>query len=86
MDLQNKPKRTGITNYGAAYEIVEQIGVLATNRNGISLELNRISFNGRPSMLDIRRWAYDDEGNRTMKGGIALRDVEVEALKKILWG
>ncbi len=81
-----KGKRIGTTPYGTAYEILEQIGVLDANRNGISLELNRISFDGRKPVLDIRRWSYDKEGNRTMRGGISLRDAEVEALKKILWG
>ena len=81
-----KGKRIGTTPYGATYEILEQIGVLDANRNGISLELNRISFDGRKPVIDIRRWSCDKEGNRTMRGGISLRDAEVEALKKILWG
>ena len=81
-----KRKRTGLTISGATYEIVEQIGVLDANRKGISLEVNRISYNGKYPVLDIRRWSYDDEGNRIMKTGISLKDSEVEALKKILWG
>lgn len=79
-------KMTGKTKTGADYEIVEQVGVLNESKNGISLELNRISYNGKAPVWDIRRWGYDAEGNRVMRAGISLYDSEVEALKKILWG
>lgn len=81
----DRQKRTGKTKSGVPYEIIEQIALL-NNWNGLSLELNRISYDGKKPVLDIRRWAYDKDGNREARAGISLNEYEEEGLKKILWG
>lgn len=39
------------------FEKVEQIAVLAKNSKGWTTELNRVSYNGRPPVLDLRSWS-----------------------------
>ncbi|EJH4942829.1 hypothetical protein NEB07_001105 [Listeria monocytogenes] len=63
------------------YEIIEEIGVLSENARGWRKELNKVSWNGRPSKYDIRDWSEDHE---KMGKGITLTDEEAEALKKLL--
>ncbi|ALU81737.1 hypothetical protein I0M66_002739 [Listeria monocytogenes] len=63
------------------YEIIEEIGVLSENARGWRKELNKVSWNGRPSKYDIRDWSEDHE---KMGKGITLTDEEAEVLKKLL--
>lgn len=67
---------------GAAfqYEIVEHIATLSES-NGITKELNRISYNGAPAKWDLRSWMQ--EGRKMLKG-LTLTDEEAEALKDAL--
>lgn len=40
-----------------SYSIEKQLGVLSTSKSGWTVELNLISWNGRPAKYDIRSWA-----------------------------
>ena len=61
-------------------EIEEQIAVL-NSRGKYTLELNIVSFNGRPANYDIRRWGLNAAGERYPARGISLTSDELQALK-----
>ena len=66
------------------YKITERIAVLSRSANGDkTLELNRISYNGRAAKLDLRRWEHSG-GEDAMRKGITLTDEEAAALKAAL--
>lgn len=58
------------------YEIVEPIAVLG-KANDRTIEVNMVSWNGRPAKVDIRRWSED---HTFMGKGIALTEDEAKAL------
>ena len=60
-----------------SFEIVEEIGVLATYSTGWAKELNLVSWNGGPARYDIRDW--DPRHNR-MSRGITLQEKEMRTL------
>ena len=63
------------------YKITERIAVLSQSANGEkTLELNRISYNGRAAKLDLRRWDRSGGQERMLKG-ITLSDEEADELK-----
>lgn len=63
------------------YKITEHIAVLSQSANGEkTLELNRISYNGRAAKLDLRRWDRSG-GQEKMLKGITLSDEEADELK-----
>lgn len=64
------------------YEIVEPIAVLG-RANDRTIEVNMVSWNGRPAKVDIRRWSED---HTFMGKGIALTDEEAKALYMALKG
>lgn len=66
------------------YEIVEHIATLSDS-NGISKELNRVSYNGAEPKFDLRTWKRDAEGEKLLKG-LTLTNTEVQALKEALHG
>jgi hypothetical protein len=57
------------------FEVTERIATLSQGNGGYTTELNRVTFNGNPAKLDLRKWR--DE--QPMKG-IALTDEEARAL------
>lgn len=64
------------------YEVVEQIGVLSTNKKtGMNKELNFVSWANREPKFDIREWS-DDHTN--MSKGITFTKEEIIALRDIL--
>ena len=68
------------------YKITERIAVLSRSANGEkTLELNRISYNGRAAKLDLRRWEHTN-GEDAMRKGITLTDEEAAELKAALGG
>ena len=68
------------------YKITERIAVLSRSANGEkTLELNRISYNGRAAKLDLRRWDHSN-GEDAMRKGITLTDEEAAELKAALDG
>lgn len=64
-----------------SYSIEKQLGVLSTSKSGWTVELNLISWNGRPAKYDIRSWA---PGHEKMGKGIGLTKEELDALKGII--
>lgn len=64
------------------YEIVEPIAVLG-RANDRTIEVNMVSWNGRPAKVDIRRWSED---HTFMGKGIALTEDEAKTLYEALKG
>ena len=64
------------------FDIIKPIGVISVNeKNKWQLELNIVSWNGRPGKYDIRNWSplHDRCGK-----GITMTDKEFDELNKIL--
>lgn len=64
------------------YNITEKIAVLG-KANDRTIEVNMVSWNGRPAKVDIRRWSED---HAFMGKGIALTEEEAKALYEALKG
>lgn len=64
-----------------SFQITEQLKVISTSKSGWTLELNKVSWGGRPAKYDLRSWAPD---HQKMGKGITLTDKELEALKTAL--
>ena len=64
-----------------SFEIVKNIGIVSEGKGGWNLELNLVSWSGRPAKYDLRSWAPD---HQKMGKGITLTDEELEALKTAL--
>ena len=68
------------------FKITEHIAVLSRSTDGSkTLELNRISYNGRAAKLDLRRWDRSGDQERMLKG-ITLTDEEAAELKVAMSG
>ncbi len=64
-----------------SFEITRSIGTIAEGKGGWNLELNLVSWGGRPAKYDIRSWSPD---HQKMGKGITLTKEELESLKKLL--
>lgn len=64
-----------------SFEITEQIAVLSTSKSGWTLELNKVSWGGRPAKYDLRSWAPE---HQKIGKGITLTDEEIKNLKNAL--
>ncbi len=64
-----------------SFQITEQLKVISTSKSGWTLELNKVSWGGRPAKYDLRSWTPD---HQKMGKGITLTDEELEALKTAL--
>ena len=60
------------------YEITEHIAIIGSNA-GYTLELNRVSYNGYPAKLDLRRW----RDGQPLKG-VTLSNDEARSLLETL--
>lgn len=63
------------------YEIVKNIGILATNKSGWNREINVVRWNDGKAKIDIRDWGPDHE---KVGKGISLNNEEVALLKELL--
>ena len=63
------------------YEIIREIGVIATQQSGWTRELNLISWNGGAAKYDLRDWAPDHE---KMGKGITLTEDDLRALGELI--
>lgn len=63
------------------FEIINEIGVLSSTKKGWTLELNRVSWNGKEAKYDIRQWSPD---HKKMGRGITLTEEELRGLSKLL--
>ena len=61
------------------YDIVETIGVIDSGNK--TLELNRISWNHRAPVFDLRKW---DETHEKMGKGVTMNDNDLRGLYDIL--
>ncbi len=61
--------------------IESKLGVMSTSRTGWTLELNFVSWGGRPAKYDIRSW---DPQHEKMGKGVTFSKAELSELKKIL--
>lgn len=70
-----------------SFEIVEDIGVLASYSTGWTKEINLVSWNGGPARYDIREW---DPHHRRMSKGLTFEEKEmrilIDSLKKRRYG
>ena len=61
------------------FEGTERIAVLSESAAGYSTELNRVSYNGYPAKLDLRKW-HDGQPLK----GVSLSDAEARSLHDAL--
>ena len=64
-----------------SYTIEQNLGVIATQKSGWTLELNLVSWGGRPAKYDLRPWSPDHE---KMGKGLTLTREELDSLKALL--
>lgn len=64
-----------------SFNITEKFGVLSESKSGWTMELNTVSWGGRPAKYDIRSWSPD---HQKMGKGVTLTAEELVALKKLL--
>ena len=63
------------------YDIIEEIAVLSTEKNGWRKELNFVSWNGCAPKYDIRSWSPDRE---KMGKGVTLTNEEMRELVLVM--
>ncbi|MCK9171178.1 MAG: YdbC family protein [Treponema sp.] len=63
------------------FEITQNIGIISEGKGGWNLELNMVSWGGRPAKYDIRSWSPD---HQKMGKGLTLTKEELAALQKTL--
>lgn len=64
-----------------SFTIEKSIGLVAEGKGGWNLELNLVSWGGRPAKYDIRSWSPD---HQKMGKGVTLTKEELESLKNLL--
>jgi len=64
-----------------SFEIVKNVGTVAEGKGGWNLELNLVSWGGRPAKYDLRSWAPD---HQKMGKGITLTKEELISLGNLL--
>lgn len=62
-------------------DIQKNIGIISTSRSGWNLELNFVSWGGRPAKYDIRSW---DSDHQKMGKGLTFTKDEICTLKNLL--
>lgn len=65
------------------YEIVKHIGIISKKRS-YQKEVNLISWNGRPSVIDIRNFKIDKDGGKHPMSGVTVEKEDLLALRDIL--
>lgn len=64
-----------------SFEIIKNIGTVAEGKAGWSMELNIVSWGGRPAKYDLRSWSPD---HQKMGKGLTLSSTELSSLKDLL--
>lgn len=62
------------------FTIEKHIATLSGGEGEVSKQINRISWNGKPAVIDIRAWS----GKGKPYKGITLDESEAKALKEVL--
>ena len=63
------------------YDFAGESHLISKGSNGWNLELNLISWNGRPAKFDIRSWSED---HQKMGKGVTLTQEDLKNLRDIL--
>ena len=63
------------------FEITQSVGTIAVGKGGWNLELNLVSWGGRPAKYDVRSWSPD---HQKMGKGITFTKEELVAFKDLL--
>lgn len=66
-----------------SFQITESIAVISESKGGWTLELNKVSWGGRPAKFDLRSWSPD---HQKMGKGVTLSNEEVKKLGEIISG
>lgn len=64
-------------------EIVPNFDFIIEEGANTSINVRKVSWNGRPPKIDIRKWAYQDGQERAMKG-VSLTDEGTNELSNVL--
>ena len=64
-----------------SFEIVKNIGTVSEGKSGWNLELNLVSWGGRPAKYDLRSWSPD---HQKMGKGSTFSAEDLNALKNLL--
>lgn len=64
-----------------SFEITETIGIISEGKGGWNLELNKVSWGGRPAKYDLRSWSPD---HQKMGKGVTLTTEDLISLKNLL--
>lgn len=70
-------------NEAFQYEVLEGFDFIIEESGNSSVNLRKISWNGRPHKLDIRKYAYKD-GQEQMMKGISLTDDGANELTNVM--
>lgn len=64
-----------------SFQITEKVGEISVSKTGWTLELNKVSWGGRPAKFDLRNWSPD---HQKMGKGVTLTDEEIKKLGEII--
>ena len=64
-----------------SFSIEKNIGTVAEGKGGWNLELNLVSWGGRPAKYDLRSWSPD---HQKMGKGLTFSSEELQGLKDLL--
>ena len=64
-----------------SFQITEKVGEISVSKTGWTLELNKVSWGGRPAKCDLRSWSPD---HQKMGKGVTLTDEEIKKLGEII--
>ena len=64
-----------------SFNIEQSLGLVAEGKGGWNMELNLVSWGGRPAKYDLRSWSPD---HQKMVKGLTLTKEELLALKDLL--
>jgi hypothetical protein len=64
-------------------DIEEGFDFIIEEGQNTSINLRKISWNGRPTKLDLRKWSYNDGTERAMKG-VSFTDEGADELSAVL--
>lgn len=79
-------KKSGKSNEGIKYEVIEECGLVAKRSGDYELKLRYVSWNGKEPKYDLRPWKVNDEGEEICGKGITLSGEELEALWNLIKG
>ena len=64
-----------------SFKIEKNLGTVAEGKGGWNLELNLVSWGGRPAKYDLRSWSPD---HQKMGKGVTLSDEEMIILREAI--